>query len=100
MELFSRSDDRAFGSMEHVLQKWICLPEITDAALHVTLEERLKLLYYDWLVTKLYRFRYMEAFEISRKITATGESNKMIYRTIASRAKKKMSTLVNQFHRR
>ena len=27
MELFSRSDDRAFGSMEHVLQKWICLPK-------------------------------------------------------------------------
>jgi glycosyltransferase involved in cell wall biosynthesis len=100
MELFSRSDDRAFGSMERVLQKWICLPETTDAALHVTLEERLKLLYYDWLITKLYRFRCVEAFKISRKITATGESNKVIYQTIASRAKKKMSTLVNQFHHR
>lgn len=98
MELYSRSDDRAFGSMERVLEKWICLPETTDTALHVTLEERLRLLYYDWLVTKLYRFRYMEAFKIAGKIKATGESNKMIYRTIASRAKRKMSTLINQFH--
>src|SRR5579885_2744800 len=30
MELFSRNDDRAFASMERVLQKWLCLPENTD----------------------------------------------------------------------
>ncbi len=99
MELFSRSDDRAFSSMEHVLQKWIRLPKTTNTALHITLEERLRVLYYDWLVTKLYRFRYIEAFKIAGKIRATGDSNKMIYRTIASRAKRKMSTLINQFQR-
>jgi glycosyltransferase involved in cell wall biosynthesis len=99
MELFSRSDDRAFGSMEHVLQKWICLPGTTGVALNVTLEDRLKLLYYDWLVTKLYRFRYVEAFKIAGKLKGTGESNKVIYQTMASRVKKKMSTLINQFHR-
>ena len=98
MELFSRSDDRAFGSMEHVLQKWICLPETTDAALNVTLEDSLKLLYYDWLVTKLYRFRYMKAFKIAGKLKGTGESNKVIYQTMASRVKRKMSTLINRFH--
>jgi glycosyltransferase involved in cell wall biosynthesis len=98
MELFARSDDRAFGSMEHVFQKWICLPENMDPDLRRTLEERLKGLYYDWLVTKLYRFRYVKAFEIAGKIKATGENNKVIFRTVASRAKRKISTLIHQFH--
>jgi glycosyltransferase involved in cell wall biosynthesis len=97
MELYDRSDDRAFGSREHIFQKWICLPENMDPELRQTVEEMLKDHYYNWLVTKLYRFRYMEAFKIAGKIKATGESNKMIYRTIASRAKRKMSTLINQF---
>ena len=98
MELFSRSDDRAFGSREHIFQKWICLPGNMDTELRHTVEEMLKLLYYDWLVTKLYRFRYAKAFEIARKIKATGETNKTIFRTIASRAKRKISSLINQFH--
>jgi glycosyltransferase involved in cell wall biosynthesis len=98
MELFSRSDDRAFGSREHIFQKWICLPEDMDPELRQTVEEMLKLLYYDWLVTKLYRFRYVEAFKIARRIKATGDNNKIIYRTLASRAKRKISSLINQFH--
>ena len=99
MELFSRGDDRAFGSRAHVLQKWICLPENMDPGLRRMLEEWLKGQYYDWLVTKLYRFRYVKAFEIAGRIRATGDSNKTICRTLASRAKRKISSLVNQFHR-
>jgi glycosyltransferase involved in cell wall biosynthesis len=98
MELFSRSDDRAFGSREHIFQKWICLPGNMDTELRQTVEEMLKLLYYHWLVAKLYRFRYVEAFKIAGKIKATGDNNKMIYRTLASRAKRKISSLINQFH--
>jgi len=97
MELFSRGDDRAFGSRAHVLQKWICLPENTDPGLRRTLEEWLKALYYDWLVTKLYRFRYVKAVKIAERIKATGDNNKTICRTLASRAKRKISSLVNQF---
>ena len=100
MELFSRGDDRAFGSRAHVLQKWICLQEKMDPGLRRTLEEWLKGQYYDWLVTKLYRFRYVKAFEIAGTIRATGDSNKTICRTLASRAKRKISSLVNQFHSR
>lgn len=99
MELFSRGDDRAFSSREHVLQKWICLPENMDPGLRRMLEQWLKGLYYDWLLTKLYRFRYMKAFEIAGRIKATGDNNKTICRTLASRAKRKISSLVNQFHR-
>jgi glycosyltransferase involved in cell wall biosynthesis len=98
MELFSRSDDRAFGSRELIFRKWICLPGNMDTELRQTVEEMLKLLYYDWLVTKLYRFRYVEAFKIAGRIKATGDNNKMIYRTLASRAKRKISSLINQFH--
>ena len=98
MELYSRSDDRAFGSKEHIFQKWICLPGNMDPELRQTVEEMLKLLYYDWLVTKLYRFRYVEAFKIAGRIKATGDNNKMIYRTLASRAKRKIFSLTNQFH--
>jgi hypothetical protein len=98
MELYSRSDDRAFGSREHIFQKWICLPGNMDSKLRQTLKEMLKLLYYDWLVTKLYRFRYVKAFKIAGKIKATGENNKIIFRTVASRAKTKISALINQFH--
>jgi glycosyltransferase involved in cell wall biosynthesis len=98
MELFAKSDDRAFGSMERALQKWICLPENMDPELRQTLEERLKFLYYDWLVTKLYRFRYVKAFEIAGRIKATGDNNKMICRTLASKAKRKISSLINRFH--
>jgi glycosyltransferase involved in cell wall biosynthesis len=98
MELFSRSDDRAFGSRELIFRKWICLPGNMDTELRQTVEEMLKLLYYDWLVTKLYRFRYVEAFKIAGRIKATGDNNKMIYWTLASRAKRKISSLINQFH--
>jgi glycosyltransferase involved in cell wall biosynthesis len=98
MELFSKSDDRAFGSLEHLFQKWICLPENTDPELRRTLEERLKLVYYDWLVAKLYRFRYVKAFEIAARIKAIGDNNKMIGRTLAYRAKRKISSLIDQFH--
>jgi glycosyltransferase involved in cell wall biosynthesis len=98
MELFSRGDDRAFRSKEHVLQKWICLRENMEPELRRTLEAQLKLLYYDWLVTKLYRFRYVKAFEIAARIRATGDKNNMIYRMLASRAKRKISSLINQFH--
>jgi glycosyltransferase involved in cell wall biosynthesis len=97
-ELYSRSDDRAFGSREHVFQKWICLPENLDPELRQTVEEMLKDHYYNWLVTKLYRFRYVKAFKIARKIKVRGENHKIIFRTVASRAKKKISTLINQFH--
>ena len=41
MELFSRSDDRAFGSMEHVLQKWIRLLENMEPELRQTLRKSL-----------------------------------------------------------
>jgi glycosyltransferase involved in cell wall biosynthesis len=99
MELFSRGDDRAFGSREHVLQKWIFLPENMDPGLRRMLEEWLKGHYYNWLVTKLYRFRYMKAFEIAGRIRATGDNNKTICRTLASRAKRKISSFVNQTHR-
>jgi glycosyltransferase involved in cell wall biosynthesis len=98
MELFSRSDDRAFGSREHIFQKWICLPGNMDPELRQRLKEMLKLLYYHWLVAKLYRFRYVKAFEIARRIKATGDTNKMICRTLASRVKRKISSLINQFH--
>jgi glycosyltransferase involved in cell wall biosynthesis len=96
MELFSRDDDRAFGSREHLLQKWICLPENMDPGLRRTLEEWLKGHYYNWLVTKLYRFRCVKAFEIAGRIKATGDNNKTICRTLASRAKRKISSLINQ----
>ena len=98
MELFSRGDDRAFRSKEHVLQKWICLQENMEPELRRTLEVQLKFLYYDWLVTKLYRFRYVKAFEIAARIRATGDKNNMIYRMLASRAKRKISSLINQLH--
>ena len=98
MELYSRSDDRAFGSREHVFQKWICLPENMDPGLRQTVEEMLKDHYYNWLVTKLYRFRYVKAFKIAQKIKVRGENNKIIFRTVASRAKRKISSLINQLH--
>ena len=98
MELYYSSDDRAFGSKEHVFQKWMSLPERMDPELGQTLEERLKLLYYDWLVTKLYRFRFVKALEIAGRINATGDNNTIICRTLASRAKRKISTLIDRFH--
>lgn len=94
MELFAKSDDRAFGSKEHVFQKWICFPNM-DPELRQALRERLKLLYYDWLVVQLYRCRYMKAFEIARKIKASGDTSKAIYETLAFRAKRKISSLIN-----
>ena len=97
MELFSRSDDRAFRSKEHVLKKWICLPNM-DPELRRTLQERLKFLYYDWLVAKLYRCRYVKAFEIAGRIKAAGDTNKTIYQTLAFRAKRKLSSFITQFN--
>jgi glycosyltransferase involved in cell wall biosynthesis len=98
MELYSRSDDRAFGSREHVFQKWLRLRENMEPELRQRLEEMLRLHYYDWLVTQLYRFRYVKAFKIAGKIKATGENNNIIFRKVASRAKRKISSLINQFH--
>jgi glycosyltransferase involved in cell wall biosynthesis len=98
MELYTTSDDRAFGSREHVFQKWIRLTENIDPELRQKLGEMLRLLYYNWLVTKLYRFRYVKALKIAGKIKATGENNKIIFCKVTSRAKKKISSLFSQFH--
>jgi glycosyltransferase involved in cell wall biosynthesis len=98
MELYYSSDDRAFSSKEHVLQKWICLSENMDSELRQAVQERLKLLYYDWLVTKLYHFQYVKAFELAGRIRATGDNNRMIYRTLAFRAQRKISSLIDRFH--
>jgi len=94
MELFSRNDDRAFASMERVLQKWLCLPENTDPELRRMLLERLRFLYYDWLIRKLYRCRYLKAFTLARRIRAIGDSNQIICHTLAFRAKRRMTSLV------
>ncbi len=99
MELFSSGDDRAFSSNEHVLQKWICLPSM-DPELNRTLQERLKLLYYDWLIVKLYSFRYLKAFEIAGRIRTAGDTNKTIYETLAFRARRRLSSIITQFHTR
>lgn len=100
MELLSKSDDRAFGSRERIFQKWICLPENMEPELRQRLKEMLKLLYYRWLVAKLYRFRYLKAFDIAKRIKATGDNNKMICQTLASQVKRKISSLINQFYSR
>ena len=56
-----------------------------------TLQQSLKFLYYDWLVRKLYRCRYVKAFEIAGRIKVLGDTNKTIYETLAFRAKRKLS---------
>ncbi len=89
MDLLWMCDDREFSSRELGLRKWLCLPENLDPELRRTLKERLKLLYYDWLVANLYRFRHVKAFDLARKIRAMGDTNKMICQTLWHRAKRK-----------
>ena len=65
--------------------------ENTDPGVRRTLEEWLKALYYDWLVTKLYRFRYVKAVEIAGR--QRRQRNNKRYVGPASRAKRKISSL-------
>jgi glycosyltransferase involved in cell wall biosynthesis len=99
MELLTQNDDRAFRSQELLFKKWICWPENIDPAIRQSIRYKLKLLYYDWLVAKLYRFRYAEALEIARRIRAAGDSNGKIYNTLVFRTKGKISSLITQFRK-
>jgi glycosyltransferase involved in cell wall biosynthesis len=93
MDLFSAADDRAFGSMDHVFRKWLYLRETVDATLRERIKERLRSLYYDWLVANLYRFRYVKVFDLARKIREMGDTKKVICRTLGYRAKRKAARL-------
>jgi glycosyltransferase involved in cell wall biosynthesis len=96
MELFSQRDERVFRSLEHMFRKWICLPENVDQEVRQTIHQRLKRLYYDWLIAKLYRFRCADAFEIARKIRATGDDSRKMWATLVFRAKRKLSSVLKK----
>lgn len=96
MELFSQKDDRAFRSLEHMFRKWICLPENIDHEVRQTVHQKLKRLYYDWLVAKLYRFRCADAVEIARNIRATGDDSRKMWATLGFRAKRKLSSVLRK----
>ena len=100
MELFSQRDDRVFRSREHMFRKWICLRENVDHEVRHRIYQKLKRLYYDWLIVKLYQFRCAEALEIARKIRATGDDSRKRWATLFFRARRKLASIRENYGRR
>ena len=96
MELFSQRDDRVFRSLEHMFRKWLCLPEKVDPEVQQKIHQKLKLLYYNWLVAKLYQFNHVEAFKIARQIRKTGDDGRKICATLLFRAKRRMWSVLKK----
>lgn len=73
--LFVESDDRVFRSRVYMYKKWLQLLERQgDKEMGQRIRNSLKLLYYDWLTTKVKRFRWSDVILLARQIRHMGDS--------------------------
>jgi glycosyltransferase involved in cell wall biosynthesis len=89
-ELFSQNSEKMFSSKEHMFQKWLTLPEMTDPEMRSQISESLRGLYVDWTIRKLHQFRVFEAFAKTRQARSAGESYSRILSKLAFRAARKI----------
>lgn len=89
VEMFTRRDDRAFRSREHMYKKWLAMPELADPTIRQQVRASLRDMYYDWIVAKLYRSEWKEAMGVVERQRGRGERCTSILGTLALRAARK-----------
>jgi glycosyltransferase involved in cell wall biosynthesis len=89
-DLFSQNSEKMFSSKEHMFRKWLSLPEMTNPEVRVQIYQSLRSLYDDWTISKLYQFRFFEAFTKMRQAKRTGGSYSRILSKLASRAARRI----------
>jgi hypothetical protein len=94
-ELFAERDDRMFCSMECIYLKWLSLPELLDSVIREQIQMGLRDLYEDWIIAKLYRHKYDEAFVKVKQQRRNGVSYARTLGALAFRATRKLSS---RFH--
>ncbi len=73
-ELSGKKSDRLFRSQAHMYNKWLRLLELQgNMELTHRILDSLKLLYYEWLITKLREFRWSDAWLLSKHIMKVGD---------------------------
>jgi len=91
MELFSLKSDKVFLSQDHMYRKWLKLSELLDPQVRMEIEQRLRGLYYDWTIRRLYQLRLSEAFAKMKEIRKLGDGYSQIFARLAFRATRKIS---------
>jgi hypothetical protein len=90
MELYYLRDDNMFTSKQHAYRKWLNLPELRDPEIRAQIHESRRGLYTDWAISKLYQFKFFEAFAKMREARRTGDSYLRILPKLAFRAARKI----------
>ena len=91
IELLSQRNDRIFASREHMHRKWLALPELVDCATRQYIHDKLRRLYYDWIISKLYKFRIADALLKIEQVREMGDTYTLIFSTLGFRAARKLS---------
>jgi len=72
--LVAEEGERFFRSRAYMYNKWLqFLEHQSDKEMAQKIRKSLKLLYYDWLTTKIKRYRWSDAIILSRKIKHSGD---------------------------
>jgi glycosyltransferase involved in cell wall biosynthesis len=88
---FIQMNDRTYGCLRYMYEKWLALPELTDFRARAIIQDKLRGLLYGWTISKLYRLRLAGVFQRISEIRAMGDSYLEILLTLTLRATSKVS---------
>jgi len=84
--LVAEGGERCFSSRAYMYKKWIRLLEYqSDNEMGQRIRNSLRLLYYDWLIRKVKRFRWSDAILLGKQIRHMGDSFYTIGRLLFAR---------------
>ncbi len=79
-------NDQVHGRLEYRYKKWLALPELSDARTRNAIHDRLRLLYYNWMIAKLYKLHLADAMIKGKSLRQMNESYLTICGTLLCRA--------------
>jgi len=91
MDSFQKMDDRTYVCMQHMLSKWLALPELTDPGTRAQIREHLRLLNYGWAVGRFSQMQLKRALQNIHDLRALGDDYGTIFGTFAARAAGKLN---------
>ena len=91
VDSFNRMDDRTYTCKQHMLKKWLSLPELKDPDTRSMVEDHLRRLNYDWAANRLYQLQIRAALRNIHDLRDLGDDYGTILGTLATRAVRKLN---------
>jgi glycosyltransferase involved in cell wall biosynthesis len=100
--IIAQKGERMFRSRVHMYKKWLhFLDHQRDEVMRQKIHTSLKLVYYDWLISKVKLFRWSDAIKLAKQITQMGDSYWTIGTSLFARGvKRAFRQTLNNLHLR